>query len=150
EGYDDHWIEAENRRTAYYTNLPPGSYRFHVVAANSDGVWNNTGATWKFELQPHFYQTRWFLVSVVLIALALGYAFMRWRGKQLVRRNKVLEAAIADRTAEVVLQNQELAQANMDLRKLKDTAETVARTKSEFLANTSHEIRTPMNAIIGM
>ncbi len=150
EGYDDHWIEAENRRTAYYTNLPPGSYRFHVVAANSDGVWNNTGATWKFELQPHFYQTRWFLVSAVLLALALGYAFMRWRGKQLVRRNKVLEAGIADRTAEVVLQNQELAQANNDLRKLKDTAETVARTKSEFLANTSHEIRTPMNAIIGM
>jgi signal transduction histidine kinase/ligand-binding sensor domain-containing protein/CheY-like chemotaxis protein/HPt (histidine-containing phosphotransfer) domain-containing protein len=150
EGYDDHWVEAENRRTAYYTNLPPGNYRFHVVAANSDGVWNNVGATWKFELQPHFYQTRWFIITCALIALALGYGLMRWRGKQLVRRNKILEAAIADRTAEVVLQNQELAQANIELRRLKDTAETVARTKSEFLANMSHEIRTPMNAIIGM
>ncbi|MBI1760965.1 MAG: response regulator [Acidobacteria bacterium] len=150
EGYNDTWIEAENRRAAFYTNLPPGNYRFHVVAANSDGVWNNVGATWKFELQPHFYQSYWFYAFCALLILAAGYFAMHWRGKQLERRNQVLEAAIADRTAEVVLQNQELAHANIELRRLKDTAESVAHTKSEFLANMSHEIRTPMNAIIGM
>jgi signal transduction histidine kinase/ligand-binding sensor domain-containing protein/CheY-like chemotaxis protein/HPt (histidine-containing phosphotransfer) domain-containing protein len=150
EGYNDTWIEAENRRSAFYTNLPPGNYRFHVVAANSDGVWNNIGATWKFELQPHFYQTRWFYVFCGLLALALTYALLRWRNKQLERRTHFLEAAIADRTAEVVLQNQELAQTNQELRRLKEAAEGAAQTKSEFLANMSHEIRTPMNAIIGM
>jgi signal transduction histidine kinase/ligand-binding sensor domain-containing protein/CheY-like chemotaxis protein/HPt (histidine-containing phosphotransfer) domain-containing protein len=150
EGYDDTWQEAENRRTAFYTNLPPGNYRFQVVAANSDGVWNHVGATWKFELQPYFYQTGWFYALSALLALALVYAFLRWRNRQLERHTHVLEAAIADRTAEVVLQNQELAQANHELRRLKESAESAAHAKSEFLANMSHEIRTPMNAIIGM
>jgi hypothetical protein len=45
EGYDNGWVDANFRRTAFYTNLPPGNFRFHVIAANNDGVWNSKGAT---------------------------------------------------------------------------------------------------------
>ena len=45
EGFDTGWIEAGNRRAAFYTNLPPGDYEFKVIAANSDGVWNEQGAS---------------------------------------------------------------------------------------------------------
>jgi signal transduction histidine kinase/ligand-binding sensor domain-containing protein len=72
EGFDRDWVEAGTRRDAFYTNLPPGNYRFRVLAANNDGVWSAEGATLAFTLPPYFYQTRWFyLVAAVLTAAAM-------------------------------------------------------------------------------
>ena len=51
---------------AYYTNLPPGKYRFQATASNDDGVWNQEGASLGFELKPEFYQTRWFFGLLIL------------------------------------------------------------------------------------
>src|SRR4030095_16314510 len=70
EGFDRDWIDGGARRIASYTNLRPGSYRFRVIAANNDGVWNETGATLGFYLKPYFYQSYWFY-AVCLLALAL-------------------------------------------------------------------------------
>ena len=71
DGFDDDWIDGGGRRVASYTNLRPGNYKFRVIAANNDGVWNETGAALDFYLQPRFYQTYWFyLLCVVLLALA--------------------------------------------------------------------------------
>jgi ligand-binding sensor domain-containing protein/signal transduction histidine kinase len=71
EGFDDNWIDGGARRVASYTNLRPGNYKFRVIAANNDGVWNETGAAVEFYLQPRFYQTYWFyLVCILLLALA--------------------------------------------------------------------------------
>jgi ligand-binding sensor domain-containing protein/signal transduction histidine kinase len=71
EGFDDNWIDGGARRVASYTNLRPGNYVFRVIAANNDGVWNESGATVQFYLEPRFYQTDWFFaVCVVLLALA--------------------------------------------------------------------------------
>jgi ligand-binding sensor domain-containing protein len=50
EGFDDDWVEVGTRRVAYYTNIPPGIYRFRVMTSNSDGVWNKTDATFSFRL----------------------------------------------------------------------------------------------------
>ena len=66
EGFDHGWTEAGARRTAYYTNIPPGKYTFRVQAANNDGLWNTTGAALSFELRPHFYQT------LVVLCVAAG------------------------------------------------------------------------------
>src|SRR5215216_2537418 len=71
EGFDDNWIDGGARRVASYTNLRPGNYKFRVIAANNDGIWNESGAAVEFYLQPRFYQTYWFyLVCVLLLALA--------------------------------------------------------------------------------
>jgi signal transduction histidine kinase/ligand-binding sensor domain-containing protein len=69
EGFDHDWTDAGTRRTAYYTNIPPGHYTFRVQAENNDGVWNTAGAAFSFELEPHFYQTVWFY-ALLLAALA--------------------------------------------------------------------------------
>ncbi len=71
EGFDKKWIAAGARREAFYTNLPPGTYRFRVTACNADGVCNETGSSVSFALAPHFYQRAWFLP---LCILALGLA----------------------------------------------------------------------------
>jgi ligand-binding sensor domain-containing protein/signal transduction histidine kinase len=79
KGFDHDWIEAGSRRAAFYTNLPPGRYRFAVMAANNDGVWNTAGASFALRLLPHFYQTWWFYSALALAGLLLGYLVYRWR-----------------------------------------------------------------------
>ena len=101
EGYDKEWIDAGTRRVAYYTSLPPNHYRFRVMACNNDGVWNETGASFAFELQPHFYETYWFYGFVLI---ALGAAVMggyQVRLMQLLKRKKELEKRVQEATANI-------------------------------------------------
>lgn len=69
--FDKQWIDAGTRRTAHYTNMAPGEYAFQVIGANSYGTWNEQGASRRFTLLPHFYQTYWFraLGAIALVAL---------------------------------------------------------------------------------
>jgi signal transduction histidine kinase/ligand-binding sensor domain-containing protein len=72
EGWEKDWVDAaNNRRVAEYNYLPPGTYQFHVRACNSDGVWNDTGATLPLIILPLFWQTWWFHAAATLSALAL-------------------------------------------------------------------------------
>jgi signal transduction histidine kinase/ligand-binding sensor domain-containing protein len=79
EGFDDRWVDAGTRRVAYYTNIPPGRYRFRVQASNADGLWNESGDAIEFYLTPHFYRTGWFYGLCALGVLSLGLWFHRSR-----------------------------------------------------------------------
>jgi signal transduction histidine kinase/ligand-binding sensor domain-containing protein len=69
--FDRGWVDAGTRRTAYYPQLPPGSYTFRVVADNGFGVWNMTGQSLSVIVLPPFYQTWWFgtLVSLAVAGM---------------------------------------------------------------------------------
>src|SRR5262249_53788668 len=60
EGRDRDWQDAGARRQAFYNDLPPGNYRFRVMACNNSGVWNEAGAFLDFYISPAYYQTTWF------------------------------------------------------------------------------------------
>jgi signal transduction histidine kinase len=79
QGVDRDWTEAGARRSAYYTNIPPGRYTFHVQAANNDGLWNTDGAALTFELRPHFYQTLWFDALLLALLAAMIVLLLRLR-----------------------------------------------------------------------
>jgi signal transduction histidine kinase/ligand-binding sensor domain-containing protein len=79
EGFDRDWTDAGVRRSAYYTNIPPGRYTFRVQAANNDGLWNTAGAALTFELRPHYYQTAWFFVLLLLAAAGMIVLLLRLR-----------------------------------------------------------------------
>ena len=94
EGFDHQWTEAGARRSAYYTNIPPGHYTFRVQACNNDGLWNMAGTSLAFTLQPHFYQTVWFYILLALFAAGLVALFLRLR---LLRAEREFRAVLAER-----------------------------------------------------
>ena len=71
-GLNDTWFDAGNRRSAFYSKIPPGDYIFHVIACNEDGLWNVKGASLKIYISPPFWKTRWFLSIVILFFLIFG------------------------------------------------------------------------------
>lgn len=97
DGYDEDWIDAGNRRDAFYTRIPPGTYTFRVMAANNDGVWSTEEATYTFTLAPYFYETTWFYGLCGLLALLLGYAAFQVRTRNIRSRNRALQAEIDER-----------------------------------------------------
>jgi signal transduction histidine kinase len=94
EGFDHQWTDAGSRRSAYYTNIPPGHYTFRAQAANNDGFWNTTGTSLAFDLKPHFYQTIWFYLLLVAFAAALVFLAFRLR---LLRAEREFRAVLAER-----------------------------------------------------
>jgi signal transduction histidine kinase/ligand-binding sensor domain-containing protein len=79
EGVDRDWQDVGSRRQAFYTDLPPGQYRFRVAAANNSGVWNEEGAIVAFAIAPAYYQTTWFLALSAGTVLGLVWAAHRVR-----------------------------------------------------------------------
>ncbi len=83
EGLDDEWIDAGTRRLAYFSHVPPGEFTFRVIAANSNNVWNEQGATLKIVVLPPFYRTWWFAMLTVFGIGAVVYLLVRRRFNQL-------------------------------------------------------------------
>src|SRR6185437_899791 len=83
DSVDSEWVDAGSRRTAYYNNVSPGHYTFHVAACNKDGIWNESGASLAFILKPHYWQTWWFraLAVVFVVGGASGAAVYGARRK---------------------------------------------------------------------
>jgi signal transduction histidine kinase/ligand-binding sensor domain-containing protein len=85
-GFDSRWSAQSLRRIATYTNLPPGKYRFEVLAANNDGVWSTEPAVLDFTLLPAFYQTKWFIVLCILGLLLAILLLVRLRIRSVANR----------------------------------------------------------------
>lgn len=133
QGFDREWIDAKDRRAAYYTAISPGDYRFQVIACNNDGIWNEAGASLAFRLRPFFYQTYWFFAACALALLGLGVMLFRIRLSSLRRRHKELARLVQDRTRQLEGEKEKLEKANA--------------AKSEFMSFAAHDLRNPLHAV---
>jgi signal transduction histidine kinase/ligand-binding sensor domain-containing protein len=158
EGHDEAWQEAGARRQAFYSDLHPGTYRFHVIACNNDGVWNDKGATLDFRVLPAVYQTAWFRVACTLTGLFVVWALYRLRKHQ-------IEAAISTRFEERLAERTRLARelhdtllqtiqgSKMIVDDLLDPSAASRRPRevmgrlSNALAQASLELRTALNSL---
>ena len=88
DGYEKGWREVGTQRTAIYTNLPPGDFVFRVKAANSDGVWNEEGASLRITIHPPWWRTSWAYVFYGLLFLAGVFALERVHRRRLILRER--------------------------------------------------------------
>jgi len=130
EGFDPNpnWIDVQTRRTAYFTNVPPGRYHFRVVARNNDGVWNETGATYSFEVLAPPWRTPWAYLGYGLLGAALLYALVRMRIRGLRARAAELEEKVRERTIEIAAHVRELESRTEELATLNRVTQTVTST----------------------
>lgn len=101
EGLDEGWREVGDQRSAAYEAVPPGRYRFHVAAANADGIWNETGAELALEVMPHWWETLAFQVlaatAAILAAVGVGWGIARARLRRRLARLEVQQARETER-----------------------------------------------------
>lgn len=126
-GYDSEWVDAGNRRVAFYTGLGPGEYSFKVIAANNNGVWNNEGREIHFTIEPFFYETNWFKALVFILVL-LFVSLIYWiRISQIKRQQVHLEEEVNTRTVQLNTANLELKKTNKELNKSNRVLEYLAQ-----------------------
>lgn len=140
EGFDEDWVDAGIRRSAFYTNLPRGKeYRFRVMASNNDGVWSETDIATSFYLKPYFYETPWFIGLCVVAIVAAAFGFYRFRMSRIQKRNEELERIVHERTEEVRRQAKEIERANGELQEKNERLSVVSRIGRELTSSLTTE-----------
>lgn len=137
-GYDPNWLDAGPRRSAFYTNLSAGEYRFEVEAFNNSGVRSEQPAVVTFTITQRFYETHWFTLLLGLAVALTIYLAHRLRLHALNQRQKELEAKVAERTNELAAANRRLLSANRALREASERDELTGLRNRRFM---SHQLR---------
>lgn len=135
EGFETEWNYVGTQRNATYTNLNPGTYTFRVKAANSDGLWNETGTSLVLVIEPPFWMTAWFIVAATLLVVGLLIFVYKRRVRAINERNRQLETTVEERTTM-------LKHANTELKKH-------INEKDKLLCIIGHDLRNPFFSIIG-
>jgi signal transduction histidine kinase/ligand-binding sensor domain-containing protein len=132
EGHDRDWQDVGKRRQAFYNDLPPGNYRFRVLASNNSGVWNEQGAALNFSVAPTYWQTTWFRALCVAAFLVVLWALYQLRLRQIAHGfNARLESERRYREVQMELEH----------------ANRVA-TLGQLSASIAHEINQPIAAAV--
>lgn len=117
--FDDEWKKSNaNHRLATYTNIPPGEYKFVVIAANSDGVWNKEGASVMIQVLPPIWRTWWFITTSTLIVIFGIFCLYKSRIRRIERQKIMLEKQVKERTKEVLEKQKEIMIQAEELEKL--------------------------------
>ena len=93
-GQQQTWQDVGTRRTIYFPQLPPGTYRFSVRALSPDGVWSEQAAAVNIVVKPHFWQTSWYQL-LVLGGLAGGLALAYRQREAWYQRRAARQEAFA-------------------------------------------------------
>jgi signal transduction histidine kinase/ligand-binding sensor domain-containing protein len=141
-GYDKKWIQAGTEQKTTYTNLSPGTYTFKVKAANSDGVWNETGTSITFKILPPWWKTWWAYCLYAILFIGGIWLYVQQRSKALRRENLVLEEKVSHRTK----------QLEKSIDNLKSTQNQLIQSEKmaslgELTAGIAHEIQNPLNFV---
>ncbi len=127
ENFDPGWVVSGTRNFASYTNLPGGEYTFKVKAANSNGVWNETGVSINLKIIPPFWQTWQFRLGGILLLSIIGFTLASLRTKEIRNQKRKLEEEVFQRTSEL-----KLAQLELKQRAEKDLSVSEARFQTMF------------------
>jgi len=153
DGFHDHdedeWHYVGNRRTAYFTNVPAGTYTFLVQGSNNDGMWSTETASVTITIAPFFYETTWFMILAGSSVLGLILFILVLREKRSIRSQQKLEHIISDRTNDLRKEKEEVEKQKDEVERQKEIINTLSHAKDTFFTNISHELRTPLTLVLG-
>ena len=118
DGFDNEWIKCGTRNYASYTNLNGGRYTFNVRGTNNDGVWNQRSVSIDIKIKPPFWRTWWFLITGILMALAIiATIIWFWHRRERLQRER-LKLQVDDRTQDVLASLKKLRRAQNEAKNL--------------------------------
>lgn len=133
EGHDEDWISAGTRSEAPYTNLPPGKYRFRVRAGNDDGYWSQSDLIYDFQINPPWYKTLLFYILAGLLVTITLILLVKWRERNLIVQQKVLENKVSQATQVIRNQKEEVIRQKDLVEEQKKIVETKHRQLSDSI-----------------
>jgi signal transduction histidine kinase/ligand-binding sensor domain-containing protein len=146
EGFDHEWTDAGLRRVAYYTNLPPGNYRFHVVAYEIDDPRHTSEQVLSIQLRPHFYQAEWFLGLCGIVAITLAWGLYRLHLRNIRQR---FAAVLDERNRLAREMHDTLIQGCVGVSALLEAASSATgvspKISNELLDRARNEVRTAVD-----
>ncbi len=129
EGFDKEW-QTTSFTSITYQNLPPGKYTLRIKVAGNQSKYEASSITYQFTVLPAFWQTIWFQFLILILIILCIYGFIKWKTKNLIRRQKMLEEIIEERTKEIILEKKEVEkQKEVIEEKNRETIDSIEHTK---------------------
>ncbi|MBN2162026.1 MAG: hypothetical protein JXR25_15515, partial [Pontiellaceae bacterium] len=89
-GENEEWTEFDGlRRNVSFQNLPPGQYRFEIIAANRSSIWNRSPLQLAITVDPYWWQQLWFKL-VLYVAVLMLVALLSLAVADRITRNKLI------------------------------------------------------------
>ncbi len=157
EGFQDTWIDNGTRRWVSFTNLDPGSYLLRVQGSNSDGVWNEQGASVAIDVAPPPWRTWWaYTLYAFALAATIGTGTFFYREHRQAERDRAVaerDRAIAERDRERVAERERLIEEREALseerERLIEQLEQKNAELERFNYTVAHDLKSPLVTIKG-
>jgi ligand-binding sensor domain-containing protein len=161
EGFDQDWNYVGRQRNATYTNLDPGEYTFLVKGSNNDGIWNENPASIKVVIIPPFWQTWWFRLVVIGLALGATYISIRMRISRVQQQKSKLKRQVRKRTQKIMRMHEELKSQSKEIKSINENLEAMVKTRTQELERknkalkeyayiNAHKVRGPVASMLGL
>jgi ligand-binding sensor domain-containing protein/signal transduction histidine kinase len=134
EGLDKKWIDVGTQNVAYLSNLPYGKYYFKVISSNNDGLWSEIPAVLELNINPYFYQTKWFIVFLLASVSSLVYTGYRMRINRMKKRESELLNLVKERT-DNLLESEKMVKSLID-------------SKEKFFSIITHDMKNLFTALL--